>query len=129
QWYHAEMAYTASNQTLVTTLTNFEQTAGVAILAPMSGTFTDLRVDTISVSSYTDAGDSFDSLLAHGVLDNLVVTVPDPPVTSLIGAMTNGVWQVLFASRAGWLYTLERTDDFHSWMKVSAATPGAEGDR
>ena len=60
-WYHIVMTYTASNQTLVTTMTNFEQTSGVTIIDPLDLTnpnypFTDFRVDAISINSYQDDG-------------------------------------------------------------------------
>ena len=45
-----------------------------------AGPITDFRLDTIAVSSYSAAGDTFgDSLLAHGTVDNLVVTLPAAP--------------------------------------------------
>src|ERR1700733_11120499 len=34
-WYHVVMTYTASNQTMVTTMTNFEQTSGITIIDPL----------------------------------------------------------------------------------------------
>ena len=127
-WYHVMMTYTASNQTLVTTMTNFEQTSGVTIIDPLDLTntdypLTDFRVDTISINSYQDDGFG-DSIYAQGVMDNLVVTLPPPPVQNLTGAFSNGVWQVQFSSRNDWFYILERTTDFQSWTDVSPATPG-----
>ncbi|MGA9450318.1 MAG: hypothetical protein WBW41_03125 [Verrucomicrobiia bacterium] len=127
-WYHVMMTYTASNQTLVTTLTNFEQTSGVTIIDPLDLTnadypFTDFRVDTISINSYQDDGFG-DSIYAQGAMDNFVVTLPPLPVQNLTGAFNNRVWQVQFSSRSNWLYTLERTADFQSWTGVSPAAPG-----
>jgi hypothetical protein len=90
-----------------------------------AGPITDFRLDTVAVSSYSAAGDTFgDSLLAHGTVDNLVVTLPPPPIQNLTGAFSNGVWQVQFSNQSDWLYTLERTSDFQSWENVSPATPG-----
>ena len=60
-------------------------------------------------------------------MDNLLVTTPDPPIVDVTAGLTNSALQLQFASRAGWLYTLERTDDFHSWSNVSSATPGVKG--
>jgi hypothetical protein len=45
-------------------------------------------------------------------------------VQNLIGAFSNGLWQVRFLSRSNWLYTLERTSDFVSWTDQSPATSG-----
>ena len=80
-------------------------------------------MDQIAVSSYSDAN-SWGSLLAHGVVDNFVVTIPPPPVQNLSGSFSNAVWQAQFISRSNWLYTLERTGDFQSWTNVSAAMTG-----
>src|SRR5271170_3488005 len=112
-WYHIVMAYTALNQTLVTTMTNFEQTSGVTITDPLDLTnsdypFTDFRVNTISISSYQDDGFG-DSIYAQGVVRNIVVTLPPPPIRNLTGAFSNGIWQAQFCSQSNWLYTLERT--------------------
>ena len=58
------------------------------------------------------------------MVDNVVVTVPPPPVQAVCGALTNGIWQVQFISRTNWVYILERTGDFQSWTPVSAAASG-----
>lgn len=127
--YHLVMAYTASNQTATATITNSEQTSGILITQPLNASFGDFRLDTFSVSSYSDAGQtSFPgSVLAHGVVDNIVVVVPPPPVQNLTGSFTNGVWQARFDGRPNWIYTLQRTTDFKSWADVSPAASGGTG--
>jgi hypothetical protein len=90
-----------------------------------TGTITEFRLDTVAVSSYSAAGDTFgDSLLAHGTVDNMVVTLPPPPIQNLAGSLSNGVWQAQFSDQNDWLYTLARTSDFQSWTNVSPAIPG-----
>ncbi len=128
-WYHIVMTYTASNLTMVTTMTNFEETSGVTIVDPLNLTntefssipFTDYRVDTFSISSYQDDGLG-DSIFAQGVVANIVLTVPPPPVQNLTGTMSNGVWQAQFTSQDYWLYTLQRTGDFQTWTNLPPAT-------
>ncbi len=102
-------------------------------VASLGTNFTYLRVDTISISSYSQAGqDTNDhgsviyagSILAHGTVDNFVVTLPPPSVQNLTGAFSNDLWQAQFISRSNWLYTLERTTNFISWTEVSAAASG-----
>jgi hypothetical protein len=89
------------------------------------GPITDFRIDTVSVSSYSDAGDTYgDSIFAQGTVANLVVTLPPPPIQNLTGAFSNGVWQAQFGSQSNWLYTLERTCDLQCWTNISPATPG-----
>jgi hypothetical protein len=129
-WYHVAMSYTASNETLVTTMTRngapFDPIQNVQI----GSNFTDFRTDHFAIASYSDAGQDpqfAGSLLAHGVVDNIVVTVPDVAVTGLIAERATGSWQVGLNSRIGWRYTLERTEDFQSWAGVSAAIPGLDG--
>jgi hypothetical protein len=103
-------------------------TNGVLYSAPtnaFTSPFTDFRLDAVAVSSYQDDGFG-DTILAHGTVDNLVVTLPPPPVQNLALALNNSVWQVQFADRTNWLYTLERSMDLLSWSDASAATPGVD---
>jgi hypothetical protein len=131
-WYHVVMTYTASNLTMVTTMNNFEQTSGVTIFDPLNLTntaystglnFTDYRVDTFSISSYQDDGLG-DSIYAQGVVANLAITLPPPPIGNLAGGFTNGIWQVQFCSQNYWQYTLQRTANFQCWTNVSPAVSG-----
>jgi hypothetical protein len=129
-WYHFTMSFAASNQTVVTTATNFEQTAGVCITQLVNTNFTDFRVNVLSINSYSDAGQDTafaGSVLAQGVIDNIQATVPPPPVQNTRGAFSNTVWQVEFESTPNWLFSLERSTDFQSWvlLPVSIKQAGA----
>jgi hypothetical protein len=86
-----------------------------------AGPITNFLIDTISISSYQNSGSS---LLAHGTVDNFVITLPPPPVQNFSGAFTNGIWQAQFISQSNWLYTLQRSADLQSWSDISTATPG-----
>jgi hypothetical protein len=124
---HVTVAYTASDQTMVTTITTNGVAVGPVHSAKVSTNFTDFRVGTFSISSYTDAGQSGSgqgSILAHGAIDNIIFTVPLPPIQSLQAIFTNGVAQVQFVSRSNWVYTLERTTDLQSWSDASQPVPG-----
>lgn len=125
--YHVQMTYTSADSTLNTIVTLPGQT-NVLVSAPVtvSGT-NDFRLDTISISSYTDTGDPYDSLLAHGTVDNITVITPPPPVQNLAGGFSGGMWQVQFNNRTNWTYTLMRTTDFQSWQPASAAVAGNGG--
>jgi hypothetical protein len=121
--FHIEMVYTGSNSTLHTTITcNGEPFDPIPDAYAADG-FQDFRVDHIAVSSYSDAN-SWGSLLAHGVVDNFVVTVPPPPVQNLAGSFSNAIWQAQFISQSNWIYTLERTTNFVSWIDASIVTSG-----
>jgi hypothetical protein len=123
------MTYTASNQTAIVTLTNNGVSLGS--LPPLTlnadngfATNDNYYADTFSISSFSSLGDDYDSILAHGTVANLVVTVPPPPVQNLSGNFSGGQWQAQFLSRPNWLYTLQRTADFQTWTDVSASTSG-----
>ncbi|MGP8022363.1 MAG: hypothetical protein ACLPRE_15465 [Limisphaerales bacterium] len=120
--FHVAMIYTASNQTLQTSVTrnglSFDTTNVV-----LGASFSDFRFDQVAVCSYSDAG-ADGSLLAHGTVDNFLVTVPPSPVQNFAGSFTNGVWQVEFLSQSNWFYTLQRAPDLQSWTNVSPIIPG-----
>jgi hypothetical protein len=129
-WHHFEMNYTASNQTLITAVTNLASHSGLLLSQGLAGSFPDFRVTAFSVSSYSEAGQDptyAGSVLAHGAIDNVVATAPPPPVQNLTGSFTNGRWTTRFIGRTNWLYTLERTADFHSWTSVSPTVAGVAG--
>lgn len=131
--YRVALTYTASNSSLVMTLTRNNDMFVSNSVAHLGGSFTDFRVDAISISSYSQAGQDTNnyggviyagSILAHGIMDNFAVTLPPPPVQNLSGAFSNGLWQAQFISRSNWLYTLESTTNFVSWRVVSASISG-----
>lgn len=125
--FHVTMTYTASNQTLVTLMTSNGLPFGPIEEVVIGAFFSDFRVDALSISSYTDAGqDPFyaGSILAHGTVDNLLVTTPPPPMDNLTGGFSNQLWQVQFTSHTNWTYTLERGGDFISWTTVSSSGSG-----
>jgi hypothetical protein len=123
--FHVAMVYTASNATLTTTMTRNGAVFGPIHPVHLNTNFTDFRVDTFAISSYSDTGDDFDSLLAHGAVDNLAITTPPPPVTDMTGGfVSQNIWEVQFTSRSNWLYNLERTIDLQTWTSASIAASG-----
>jgi hypothetical protein len=130
---HVTLSYSALSQTALLAIT----TNGIAV-GPLPGLvltladnsqFTEadnFRVDTFSISSYSSAGDDFDSVLAHGTVDNVRVTAALRPIAATAGVLTNGLWQAHFFTHTNWVYTLERTTDFHSWAPVSATLRGTD---
>ena len=129
-WYHISLKYTASNQTILATVTNFERTAGLLITQSISTNFTDYRLDTLSISSYSEAGQDpqfAGSVLAHGSIDNILMSIPAPPVQFVSGSFANGLWEAQFVGQTNWLYTLQRSSDLRSWTDASPSTPGQVG--
>jgi hypothetical protein len=121
--FHIQLSYTASNQTLATLMQRNGQPFGPIKEVQLSAAFADYRLDTVSVSSYSDAG-ADGSLLAHGLIDNVAVSVPDPPLSRIQGTVAGNLWEVQFTGATNWIYSLERTADFISWRPVSAGVPG-----
>ena len=130
--FHFDLRYTASNQVLHTTVLRNGQPFGLApdnSLGDLSlAAAPDFRVDTVAVMSYSDIGQSppqfAGSILAHGTVDNLGVTMPGLPVQNLSARSTNQSWQVEFLGRTNWNYTLERSIDLQNWSAASATVPG-----
>ena len=120
--FHVAMNYAAATHTLTTLISNqaaqYGQTQTIAVDAA-----NDFRVMTFSINSYSDQH-SIDSLRAHGVVDNVILTVPPPPVENLSGGFAGANWQVQLTSRTNWIYRLERTTDFQAWAITTAPTPG-----
>jgi hypothetical protein len=123
--FHVQMVYTATNKTMHTTMTrNGQPFADGAIPDVILGSsFKDFRLDEIAVCNYSDIG-ADGSLLAHGTIDNFVVTIPPPPVQNFYGCFTNGIWQAQFISQSNWLYTLQRSTNLVSWDDLLDSTNG-----
>ncbi|MBI4659165.1 MAG: hypothetical protein HY735_10010 [Verrucomicrobia bacterium] len=121
--FHVAMTYRGSNQTLATTMTRNGQPFGPVKDVRLPTQFSDFRVDTLAISSYNDAG-AGGSLFARGRLDNLALSISDPPIADLVGNLRIDGWSVEFAARTNWLYALERTEDFKTWISLGPPRPG-----
>ncbi len=91
-----------------------------------SGPIGEFRLDTLSISSYSGAGQDpafAGSLLAHGTVDNFVVTLP-PLTRNFAGGFTNGVWQTQFKTYTNTHYALQRSTNLVTWDDVTAPTAG-----
>jgi hypothetical protein len=121
--FHVTMEYTANNKTLRTSMTRNGADFATIPNVVLGSTFKDFRLDQLAIINWSDAG-ADGSLLAHGTVDNFVVTLPPPPVQNLTVSLTNNFWTAQFLSQSNWLYTLERTADFVSWSDVSDPTAG-----
>jgi len=120
--FHIRMDYVATTRTLTTVVSNNGAQYGLPQTIVVPDNF-DFRVATLSVSSYSDVRD-LGSVLAHGTVDNFVVVTPPPPVEKLTGGCVGAEWRVDFQSRTNWIYTLERTSDFQTWVAVGTPSLG-----
>jgi hypothetical protein len=129
--YRIKMAFDPVAQILSTTILH-ESAAYGGPIRPLNYTtnFGDFRVDRFSINNYSDAGQSppqfAGSLLAHGVVDDVVITFPEPPVSNIAMSRSGNAWVVTFTARAGWKYTLERATDFLSWEQITSQS-GTDG--
>ena len=134
--FHIAMNYAASNQLLKTTVTRNGSPYGLAPGSSIKdlalGTYPDFRVDSLALINWNDAiqtGPTQDwgLILAHGVVDNFLVTVPDGPVSNFTGAKSNSTWRATFTGKTNWFYSLERSFDFASWNAASPTNNGTGG--
>ena len=123
--FHITMSFAAATRTLTTTVTNNGEQYGDP-QTKIVPTNVEFRVTTLSISSYSDAIQPLPagSILAHGLMDNLVLVTPPPPVENLAGGFVGVEWRVQFTSRTNWLYTLERSVNAATWTNASLATSG-----
>lgn len=130
-------AYAASNETATITIVTNGQIAATASTylatnaVSFGQPFTNFKIDTFAISSYSDAGQTSEfagSLLASGIIDNVVVTVPPPPVRDFRGGFERLVWETQFLSATNWQYRLETSTDLESWSAVTELVPGTGGE-
>ena len=135
---HIVLSYVSSNQTVTTIVTTNGLLAGPitsARLATQSssfgGPFTQFQVDTFAISSYSDAGvaagPDASSILAHGAVDNIIVTVPPPPIRHESHSLKNGRWEQAFISQTNWNYVLQATTNLKAWTNLGSPQSGTGG--
>jgi hypothetical protein len=129
-WMRISVAYSASSRVVGATITTNGEAFAAINPVPLSPSFTDFRVDTFAVESYSDAGQSGSptgSILAHGVVDNIEILVPPGPVRNLRLVYVNQVCRASFLSLTNWVYSLERSSDFISWISLPGTVTGDGG--
>ncbi len=128
--FRIDMTYSASNQVLRTVMTRNGVVFGPIRDLSLVG-FPDFRVDTFAVVSYSDAMQSppqfSGSILSHGTVDNIVWSVPDPPLTAFRGHFMQDAFRAEFDAKSNWVYRLETTTDFVDWSLVEAKSAVTNG--
>lgn len=90
------------------------------------GTLTNFQMDTVAVCNYSGAGQDpafAGSILAHGTVDNFIVTLP-PPSRNLVVTNNGSQWQVQFGSFLNWQYTLQRSTNLVNWGDAALPAGG-----
>ena len=126
--FRIRMSFDAATQTLFTTMWRNgepygEQPGNTIRSLDYNAGFDDFEIDAFSITSYSDAGQSppqyAGSVLAHGIVDDVVITWPDPPIAKVSGHFAGRDWIVEFVAQSGWNYRLQRTIDFIGWEDVA----------
>jgi hypothetical protein len=116
---------------LTTTVKRNGQIYGEPQIINLQSAGTDFRVDTLAICSYSDAGQSppqfSGSVLAHGVVDNITLVVPDRPPLLLSGGRRERSYRVGFESVSNWVYQLEATSDLGAWGLVTRGVAATNG--
>jgi hypothetical protein len=94
-----------------------------------STNFGDFSVDTVAISSYSDEGqfpDFAGSILAHGTVDNVMVSTREGVQLDVdfSGRFENGNWRMDFDTMPGWQYSATRTEDFVGTFPVPGIVVG-----
>ena len=134
QIMRVSLAYCGSNETATITITTNGELVGPITTAHLATNdvafgkkFTQFEVDTFAIASYSDAGQGgafAGSLLAHGLIDNVVITVPPSPIQNLTGQFSGNLWKANFRSRTNWIYQLQSSPDFQAWTNIGASVSG-----
>jgi hypothetical protein len=133
QIMRVSLAYRGSEETATITITTNGELVGQITTAHLATNdvafgkkFTQFNVDTFAIASYSDAGQGgafAGSLLAHGLIDNVVITVPPSPIQNLTGQFSGNLWKANFRSRTNWIYQLQSSPD-QAWTNIGASVSG-----
>ena len=134
QTYRVKMSFEAATQVLSTEILHNGEPYGEPpnnTIHPLNYTsnFGDFEIDAFSITTYSGAGQSpqyAGSVLAHGMVDDVVITWPDPPIKTIQGFREGNKWVVRFGPMGSWIYSLERTADFQTWTEVASGTGVSE---
>jgi hypothetical protein len=119
------------NRILTTTVKRNGEMYGDPQIINLQSAGTDFRVDTFAICSYSDAGQSppqfSGSILAHGVVDNITLLVPDRQPMVVSGARTETSFRVGFNGTSNWLYRLEATAGLGEWRVTAQGMASSNG--
>ncbi len=121
--HRVSMSYEAADRRLTTLVMSGTEQLGRTQHITVPANF-EFQVDAFSISSYSDQH-SQDSILAHGIIDNVQLNLPAPPLGAISGWFAASHWIVSFAGRAGWQYTLERSLNLLDWIPITSTRAAA----
>jgi hypothetical protein len=124
--YRFDVQYTASDRTLRLRMKIGSESGPSLDSIVLPPEFTGFSVDAFAICSYSAQGQHplfGGSVLARAVVDNVLITVPAPPVELV---RIDGK-QVSFRASKGWRYRLEASGDLQDWSAVDTVEPTEDG--
>jgi hypothetical protein len=85
--------------------------------------FADFSLNAFALMNWSEADSPFDSILARGHVDRIVIELPPPPVGTVEMTVPG---EVSFAIVEGWRYDVEASEDLIHWIHVLGIA-GSEG--
>lgn len=122
EWFRVEVAVYPDEQRLELRVEQDGELVGTRSV-PFSSSFTDFRVDAFSVTSYSGEHQPANyggQILAHGWVDDIAITFPEPPKPSLALTSVGPAVRISLTGREGWVPRLERSQDLQSWSALDA---------
>ena len=121
--YHIELSFHSDTQTLGVIMMEDGKNFGPINPVVLPESFKNFNVDAVGICSYSDQ-QAGGSVFARATIDNVSVTVPEPPVTLIqLSSIVSG-WAVEFQSQPKWRYQLERSLGLVTWEAVGTETMG-----
>lgn len=122
-----ELRYTATDRTARLRMGVDGQAGPLLQDVVLPAGFTRFEVDAFAICNYSGAGQHpqyAGSVLARGWIDNVRLTLPDPPAPRLRPLEGGGA---AFEGLAGWRYRLEASGDLARWDPVTEVRAGQSG--
>ena len=121
--YHIEFSFHSDTQTLEVIMMEDGKPFGPINPVVLAESFKNFNVDAVGICSYSDQ-QAGGSVFARATIDNMSITVPEPPVTVIQLSSTVSGWAVEFQSQPNWRYQLERSLSLVAWEAVGTETVG-----
>ena len=125
--YHFELSYSASRHSARLGMQVDGMPGPALVDLELPARFTGFTVDAFAISSYSGAGQNplyAGSVLAHGWIDSVVITLPERPV-GRIRARDGGV---ALEALPGWRYRLEASGNLTDWTPVAEVLADKAGE-
>ena len=123
--YSVTIRYSSEDRTVRTTMLSGGVAHGAIkdIVLPSPAIFAGFSLNAFSVSAYHDFT-PWGRMAGAGTIDNVTLTMPDPPEIDLQLSLTSDGITVEFEALAGWQFRLLRSDDLLEWSEIAGAIEG-----